>query len=173
MRTLAKSCTLALLLTTAWIAACSDTQAPLRPDPDVTVQAAKMAPGPTVIAALDEAIQGEYYLEAMYERVLTDFGDVKPFSRVVRAETKHVAALAKRYTKYTLDVPMSEWNADNVPTFDTRLEACAAAIEAEAANVAMYDALLLEELPARIQTVFESLKAASMDNHLPAFTRCK
>lgn len=172
MRSLTKYLTATLLLAAFWAAACTDGQEPVQPEPDVTLQAAKV-PGPTVIAALDEAIQGEYYLQVMYAQVLEDVGDEKPFSRVVKAETKHVAALAKRYTKYQMDVPASTWTADNVPTFETKLDACAEALVAEAANVAMYDALLLMELPAQVQSVFTTLREASLENHVPAFTRCK
>lgn len=173
MRSFTKCCSAVLLLTTVWIAGCEDAQTAVQPEPDVTMQAAKTPPGPTVIAALDEAIQGEYYLQAMYARAMTDLGDVKPFSRVARAEDRHIAALAKRYDKYTLPVPASEWSMDDFEVFDTRLDACAAAIVAENDNVAMYTTLLATELPAKIVSVFTTLQEASQYSHLPAFTRCK
>ncbi|MGD8322269.1 MAG: DUF2202 domain-containing protein [Gemmatimonadota bacterium] len=174
MRSFTKCCSAVLLLTTVWIAGCQDAQTPVQPEPDVTMQAAKTPPGPTVIAALDEAIQGEYYLQAMYARALTDLGeDVKPFSRVARAEDRHIAALAKRYTKYQMDVPASNWSVDDFEVFDTRLDACAAAILAETQNGAMYTTLLATELPAKVVSAFTTLQEASLDSHLPAFTRCK
>ncbi|MEJ2205087.1 MAG: hypothetical protein P8170_13380 [Gemmatimonadota bacterium] len=59
-----------------------------------------------------------------------------------------------------------------MPTFDSRLAACEAGRDAEIANVALYDVLLLLDLPNDVTTVFTNLRAASQDNHLPAFETC-
>ncbi len=180
MKNFHKYLSTSLLLTTVWIAGCGEPQAITEPNIDVAVQAARNGPGPQhpvpgaeVLEMLGTALQGEYYLEAMYARVLTDLGAVKPFTRVVEAEGRHIRALEKRYDKYQLPVPPSDWNADNVPVFDEVLEACAEAIRAEGENVAMYDAFLATELPANLASVFESLREASAENHVAAFTRCK
>lgn len=173
MRSIRKCLFAILLFPAVSLTGCNEAQEPIQPQPDATMQAAKVLPGPTVIAALDEAIQDEYHALATYSRVLADLGYVKPFSRIVKSEAKHVAALAKQYTKYGMDVPESTWNADNVPVFADKLEACAGGMQAEIENAAMYDELLLLELPAKIQSVFTTLREASLGSHLPAFTRCK
>ena len=38
--------------------------------------------------------------------------------------------------------------------------------------MAIYDALLAEELPVDVENVFTSLRAVSLENHLPALQTC-
>lgn len=179
MKTLEKYLSLSSLLAIAWLAGCDQPQI-IEPALDVDLQAARNGPGPQhpapspeVIEALGTAYQGEWYLAAMYDRVLADFGDLKPFTRVLAAEYRHVAALERHYVKYDVQPPDPLWNADNVPTFETVLDACVEAVLAEGATVAMYDALLATELPERVLSVFQSLRDAAADNHVLAFERCK
>jgi len=70
-------------------------------------------------------------------------------------------------------VPASEWDADNVPRFSTLAAACAAAVDAELANIAIYDGFFALDLPADVRTVFENNRRASLQKHLPAFERCQ
>jgi hypothetical protein len=122
--------------------------------------------------AMTTAIQDEYHAQAVYAKVLTDLGDITPFANIVLAEGNHVAAIAALFTDRGWAVPASEWDDTNVPTFDSRLAACEAGRDAEIANVALYDVLLLLDLPNDVTTVFTNLRAASQDNHLPAFETC-
>ena len=50
--------------------------------------------------------------------------------------------------------------------------ACAAGVEAETDNIALYDRLLKLNLPADVEQVFTNNRAASFNNHLPAFEAC-
>jgi hypothetical protein len=50
--------------------------------------------------------------------------------------------------------------------------ACAAGVVAERENIALYDDLLKQDLPADVRQVFESNRSASLLAHLPAFQRC-
>ena len=126
-----------------------------------------------LVDALAAAIQDEYHAEAVYQRVLLDFGTVNPFANIIRAEQMHAASLAGLFRSRSLDVPASEWNVDNVPRFASVREACAAAAQAEIDNVAVYDRYLGQDLPADVYQVFTNNRAASRNNHLPAFNRCK
>lgn len=126
-----------------------------------------------VLAAMAAAIQDEYHAENIYQGVLTDFGNVFPFSRIVNAEQRHSAAIARLYQNRNIDVPASEWNLDNVPRFDSIQEACAAAAQAELDNIALYDRYLASALPADVRNVFTNNRAASLENHLLAFEACR
>jgi hypothetical protein len=75
------------------------------------------------------------------------------------------------FDRYGLDLPANEYPG-SMPSFDTLAEACAAGVEAEIANAALYDQLFsLVDNPDIIQ-VFTSLQQASLTKHLPAFERC-
>lgn len=121
---------------------------------------------------MDRAIQDEYQAEAIYERVLADFGNVVPFFNIVNAEERHSAAIARVYQNHGMSVPESQWNVDNVPRFDTVQAACARAAQEEILNIEMYDELLAIGLPADAALVFQNNRRASLDNHLPAFQSC-
>ena len=59
------------------------------------------------------------------------------------------------------------------PAFATVKEACAAPVEFETQNVALYDRLLAAEpLPEDVKGVFDHNRVASLDRHKPAFERC-
>lgn len=128
---------------------------------------------PEVAAAVTTALQDEYHAEQTYRRVLVDFGTVLPFANIISAEQRHAASLGGILRSHNIQVPASVWNSDNVPTFASVAEACAVAAEAEVANIALYDALLVLELPADVRAVFTSNRRASLEAHLPAFNRCR
>jgi hypothetical protein len=121
---------------------------------------------------METAIQDEYRARETYAKVLSDLGDMTPFLNVVAAEGQHVDAVGALFTTRRLDVPLSEWDETNVPTYESRRLACVAGAEGEAATVAMYDALLLEHLADDVRTVFENVRLAALEHHLPAFEEC-
>ncbi len=123
------------------------------------------------IEALGLAINDEYKAQALYQKVISKFGDVKPFSSIVQSEGVHIAELKEVYSKYSLDVPQDDWY-DQVPEFDTLADACAAGVQAEIDNVALYDGLFSKVDNQDITEVFTSLRDASLNKHLPAFQRC-
>lgn len=124
-------------------------------------------------APLDTALQDEYHAEQVYQQVLADFGSLRPFANVVFAEQRHASYIVSLLKARGAVVPSSNWNADNVPRFQTVRAACAGAADAEVANIAMYDRLLAGDLPADVRQVFERNRWASAARHLPAFTRCR
>jgi hypothetical protein len=125
-----------------------------------------------VLDALNVAIQDEYHAEFVYLKVTADFGEVQPFSRIINAEERHSEAIGKVFTNHGLPIPASDWNLGNVPSFGSLPEACAAGVEAETANIALYDELLALDLPQDARNVFTNIRAASLLNHLPAFEAC-
>jgi hypothetical protein len=127
---------------------------------------------PEVLSAMESAIQDEYHAEATYDRILADLGNAWPFINIVEAERRHIQAAAGLFTNRGLDVPESQWNRGNVAGFDSVVEACAAAAQAERDNVGLYDTFLQMDLPTDARNVFTNNRAASLEAHLPAFEAC-
>jgi hypothetical protein len=128
-------------------------------------------PDAAEVAALTAAIDEEYGALNTYQAVLSQFGSVMPFSRIVRAEQQHVNALARLFTKYGLPVPA---NPGLVPasTFASLTTACQTGVDAEIADAKLYDTLKPSVDNADILQVFANLQAASLNSHLPAFDAC-
>ncbi|MEJ2738102.1 MAG: DUF2202 domain-containing protein [Anaerolineae bacterium] len=121
--------------------------------------------------ALRIALEDEYKAWSVYEQVIADFGAVRPFTQIQKAEEKHIDALVTLFERYGLEVPANEV-AGTVPSFDTLADACEAGVQAEIDNAALYDQLFdLVDNPDLIR-VFTSLQQASQTKHLPAFERC-
>jgi hypothetical protein len=152
------------LILTASLAACSD-ESPTSP------QFAALTP--ELVAVLDTAINDEYHAEFIYLLVIADFGNVLPFYNVVLAERRHSASLAAVFQRRGLDVPSSSWSTTNVPFFTSLPLACAAASDAEIANIAMYDRFLTLAVPPDVRNVLVANRRASFEKHLPAFDRCR
>jgi hypothetical protein len=157
--------------------ACNDSASPVAPSrvPAAMTTGTTMTSQATTseaIAAMERTIQDEYHAENIYLRVLEDFGEVRPFTNVVRAEQRHSEAIAGLFLNRGLDVPASRWNLGNVPRFDSLSAACSAAVQAERENIAMYDSFLVMALPADVQNVFTNNRRASLEKHMPAFELC-
>lgn len=127
---------------------------------------------PAVKEALDTMMQDEYRTEQVYLRVLRDFGEMRPFSNLVRAEQRHSAAIAALYRVRGLPVPTSRWSAEDVPAYRSVREACTAAVKGELENIALYDRYLERPLPDDVRETFEYNRRASAEHHLPALRRC-
>lgn len=127
--------------------------------------------------ALIRALDDEYNAEAFYDAVIARFGAVRPFVNIIEAERKHAAALTDLMQRYGVEVPANAGLGSAsvkaaVPV--TLAEACRMGVSAEIANRDLY---ARELMPAAagypdILRVFEALRAASENNHLPAFERC-
>jgi hypothetical protein len=124
------------------------------------------------VEALHEALDDERHAIAFYTAVIDKFGNVRPFVNIVRAEERHEAALLRLFAMYDLDVPKDRWTEHEFDVPDTRAAACAASVDAEIENIAMYDRFLEFVEEPYIRQVFQNLRAASADRHLPAFQRC-
>lgn len=123
------------------------------------------------IEALNLAINDEYKARATYKKVIDNFGEVKPFSNIIKSENNHINQLIALYEKYGLNVPKDDWD-NKVTDFDSVLLACQAGVNAEIENAALYDELFSKVDNQDIIVVFTSLRDASENNHLPAFQKC-
>jgi hypothetical protein len=123
------------------------------------------------VEALSMALDDEYKAWSVYEQVIADFGAVRPFISIQKAEENHIAALVTLFDRYGLAVPVNEW-VGSVPSFETLAEACEAGVQAEIDNAALYDQLFDMVDNPDIIRVFTSLQQASETKHLPAFELC-
>lgn len=122
--------------------------------------------------AMNEAIQDEYRAYETYQNVISDFGQVRPFVNIVKAESRHIKELTALYHVRGLEAPKSHWNKENVPSYQSVESACLAAVQGELNNIAIYDRLMKLVLPQDVRETFSYLRRASLENHLPAFQRC-
>ena len=123
------------------------------------------------LKALADALADEYMAHETYTQVIRDFGEIQPFSNILEAEARHVAALVTLFEHYGLSVPPNRWPG-KVPRYPSIHEACIAGVQAEINNAALYDQLIASTRRPDILEVFKALRSASEDHHLPAFQRC-
>jgi len=123
---------------------------------------------------LGVALQLEYQAQLTYERVIVDLGDLAPFTNIAPSEAMHVAALLHLFERRSWAAPASTWSLDNVSRYPSVAAACAAGVEIEIEDIALYDGYLARtDLPADAVNVFQNLRAASAERHLPAFQACQ
>jgi hypothetical protein len=144
------------------------------PDTASSTEASKLPPvDEATLIAMTRALQDEYHAEWAYQDVLDAFGNVSPFTSIHQAELKHIEAASKLFTKRGLAVPASDWSAVAPLEFESVAAACASGVEAETLNISMYDELLgATPLPDDVVKVFQKLRLASLNSHLPAFVKC-
>ncbi|NLI92029.1 MAG: DUF2202 domain-containing protein [Peptococcaceae bacterium] len=118
---------------------------------------------------LEYAIEDEYLAHAEYEYIIQTYGNQKPFSNIILAEEKHIGMLTPLFTKYQAVLPQNQAKS-LVPHPQSLKEALEAGVQAEIANIAMYENFLKLQLPDEIRVVFTQLKEASQ-SHLAAFKR--
>lgn len=123
------------------------------------------------IHALSATLDDEYKARETYAQVIRDFGKVRPFINIVEAEERHASALLTLFKAYGISPPANRW-AGKAPRFSSVHAACMAAVQGEIANVALYDQALKTTLRPDILAVYNALRSASQDRHLPAFQRC-
>ena len=116
------------------------------------------------------AIQDEYLAKAEYELIISEYGEVRPFIHIVEAEQTHIDLLVPLFEAYGYDLP--ENNASELVVLpDSITSAIATGVEAEEANIAMYQVFLAQDnLPEDVREVFEYLLNASQ-HHLAAFSK--
>lgn len=120
-------------------------------------------------AGLIDAIEEEYTARALYESIMDTFGEVAPFSEIAASESIHAATLIRQAEKYGLDVPAYDPNSYDFPTFATLDEAYQAGIDAEIADAALYDELMVDVTHSDLIRVYTNLQNASLNNHLVSF----
>lgn len=122
--------------------------------------------------ALNQAINEEYGALNLYNSVISKFGNVAPFSQIVKAEQQHINALTRQAGKYGVTLPENSGSTTSA-TFSTLQEACQAGIAAEKADALLYDKLMKVTDHSDINRVYSNLQSASLYKHLPAFETCQ
>lgn len=123
------------------------------------------------VLALQEAILEEYGALNMYQSIITQLGNVYPFSQIVLSEQQHINALVRQAEKYGMTVPVNPGLATQ-PTFTTLAQACQVGVNAEIADAALYDTLKPVTTHSDLLQVYNNLQLASLNSHLPAFQTC-
>jgi len=121
----------------------------------------------TLEEMLKYAIQDEFLARREYEEIMDIYGEIRPFSNIIRSEEEHISMLKEVYSDYNLPVPEDD-SQEHIVLPGSLKEAYETGVQAEIDNIAMYDAFLAEDLPDDVRDVFERLKRAS-ENHLRAF----
>lgn len=129
-----------------------------------------MTPSPLSFQALCEALDDEYKARATYRAVIGRFGPVRPFANIVHSEQRHIDALLGLFAARGWAPPADRWNG-KITAPDSIAEACRAGVEAERENVALYNRIAAMNDDPEIGAVFDALREASAERHLPAFLR--
>jgi hypothetical protein len=123
------------------------------------------------IRVLHEALDDEHRAWAIYDQVIADFGEVRPFINIREAEARHIEALCSLFARYEVPVPVNPW-LGKVERYASIQAACEAGVAAEIANGEMYERLLGQTQRPDILAVLRNLQEASQQRHLAAFQRC-
>ena len=124
---------------------------------------------PILHQVLKTALDDEFHAHEAYISVIEKFGAQTPFTNIVEAEQRHQKALIALFEAHEVPMIENRWvGAVQVP--QSLEEAYVMGVNAEVANIQMYDTLLAYtgNYP-DVQDVFYRLQAASYNNHLPAF----
>jgi hypothetical protein len=115
------------------------------------------------------ALEDEWNAYVTYEAIIETYGEIRPFTKIIFAEATHAALLTPLFDTYGITLPDMP-NVEDVIVPASLEEAYALGVEAEIANIALYEAFLLQDVPEDVVAVFEQLIAGSV-HHLAAFER--
>lgn len=118
----------------------------------------------TEIQVLNEALDDEYRSWATYDQVITDFGEVRPFSNIREAEARHIDALRSLFLRYQVSIPENNWTG-KIDRYSSLQAACKAGVADEIANGEMYERLLTLTDREDIRLVLRALCNASQHRH--------
>lgn len=113
--------------------------------------------------------EGEYAALASYQAVLDEYGDVEPYATIMEAEARHADALIRQLDRMGVATPDVNPYLGLIAAPADLTTAATAWAEGEVANVELYDRLLADATDDSLIRVFENLRRASADQHLPAF----
>jgi hypothetical protein len=111
---------------------------------------------------------GEYAALASYQAVLDEYGDVEPYATIMAAEARHADALIRQLDRLGVVAPENPYLGEIAAPADLQTAAAAWA-EGEILNVELYDQLIADAESEHVIKVFNNLRSASLDSHLPAF----
>jgi hypothetical protein len=123
------------------------------------------------VSALTAALEDEHRAKALYEQAIADLGSVRPFTQILKAEERHIAAIERVFTRYGMEIPAAEAGGQ-AQTFATLADACAAGVAAETGNIALYVGLFPQVEKPDVTRVLTALQSTSRNSHLPALDAC-
>ncbi|TYL49066.1 ferritin-like domain-containing protein [Marinomonas sp. IMCC 4694] len=123
----------------------------------------------TLDVMLNYALEDEYLARGEYQKIMDTFGAQKPYSNIIKAEAKHITWLLPLFEKYGFAIP-ADRGVENATIPASYAETFAIGVDAEIANINMYDRFLNQDLPSDVEAVFVRLRDASK-NHLAAFQK--
>jgi len=124
-----------------------------------------------VVASVDRALADERRAESQYAALAQHLESTpNPFRHIVRSEVRHSFELERLLSAHGAAIPAP--SSVPAPSASTLPAACTFGVGSEQANIALYDRLLEGTLPGDVRCVFERLRAASLERHLPAFQGC-
>lgn len=139
---------------------------------DIVREMKAMTPADGTDAALAwEALtgaEGEFAAAASYQAVIDKFGQVEPYVTILAAEQRHISALTRQLSAFSVEVPSNPYLGKLVAPADLKGAAQAWA-EGEILNVALYDRLLVSTQSSNLYRVFTNLRRSSQESHLPMF----
>jgi len=123
----------------------------------------------TIAVMLSCAIEDEYLARGEYQKIMEQFGQRRPFSKIIEAEKRHIAGLLPLFEKYNVPLP-SDRGLELARVPKNYSETFEIGVVAEEENIQMYERFLRQNLPPDIRDIFGRLLAGSQ-NHLAAFKR--
>jgi hypothetical protein len=132
---------------------------------DTGSAAARADTAPDLEDMLIYAIEDEYGALEHYAAIIDEYGAIRPFTNIMRSEETHIDLLEPLFVSYGFDLPE---DVDHPAAPDSLKASFELGVEAEIANIAMYESFLDKDLPADVREVFERLMRGS-ENHLRAF----
>ncbi len=135
------------------------------------------------VSLLDTDEDGNYAIEDMllyalidevnaretYAAIIETYGQIKPFTNIMLAEQTHINLLLPLFETYGIEVPEIQVDILVPETIESAYQL---GVQAEIANIALYEKFLEQDLPDDVRSVFEKLVEAS-NHHLAAFSRVR
>lgn len=119
----------------------------------------------TVETMLLNALHEERLAAATYQAIVDKFGEVKPFTNILKAEEQHIAAIENLLKVNGIEIPANNITATAPKTLE---ESYALAINVEKEDIALYEEMYPNLSDSMIKAVFTRLMNASKQ-HLQAF----
>jgi len=120
-------------------------------------KAAKADTNLTLDKMLTYSIEDEYLARAYYSLVIEKFGEILPFSNIIKSEELHIMAVKSLFPTYKLSIP-SDKAEDYMKAPVNIKEALEVSEQIEIENIAMYERFLKENPPEDVKEIFTGLR---------------
>lgn len=123
----------------------------------------------TLSKMLNLALEDEYLARGEYNKIIDTYGQQRPYINIIKAETRHISLLTPLFEKYNIS-QSDDRGLELAVIPATYNETFQIGVDAEIANIEMYQRFLEKDLPKDVRSVFERLLNGSK-NHLAAFQK--